>query len=198
MSFTYSAAPTPLHKVQKPPYTIEAPGYQPVEGETIPRRHPKAKDGLVERPAPGVNTTFDLLKRSVEHYGNEPAIGSRKLIKTHKEKKKIPKVVDGKTTEVEKEWTFYELSDYTYITYQEYFAQISQVGAGLRKLGLSPKDRLHMFATTRCVPILSIISPPFFPHRSLLSHSVVSSPTNLSRVKAHNGWPCLMLVPHSP
>ncbi|KAL2150683.1 hypothetical protein VTH82DRAFT_7246 [Thermothelomyces myriococcoides] len=148
MSFTYSAAPTPLHKVQKPPYTIEAPGYQPVEGETIPRRHPKAKDGLVERPAPGVNTTFDLLKRSVEHYGNEPAIGSRKLIKTHKEKKKIPKVVDGKTTEVEKEWTFYELSDYTYITYQEYFAQISQVGAGLRKLGLSPKDRLHMFATT--------------------------------------------------
>ncbi|KAL2174538.1 uncharacterized protein P884DRAFT_302417 [Thermothelomyces heterothallicus CBS 202.75] len=148
MPFTYSAAPTPLYKVQKPPYTIESPGYQPVEGETIPRRHPKAKDGLVERPAPGVNTTFDLLKRSVEHYGNEPAIGSRKLIKTHKEKKKVPKIVDGQTTEVEKEWTYYELSDYTYITYEEYFAQILQVGAGLRKLGLSPKDRLHIFATT--------------------------------------------------
>ncbi|KAK3295144.1 uncharacterized protein B0H64DRAFT_139384 [Chaetomium fimeti] len=148
MVYKYSAKPTPLGKVQKPPYTIEAPGAQPVEGETIPRRHPKAKDGLVERPAPDVNTTFDLLKRSVEHYGNEPAVGSRKLIHTHREKKKIPKVVDGKTTEVEKEWTYYELSDYTYITYREYFTQVSQVGAGLRKLGLSPKDRLHIFATT--------------------------------------------------
>ncbi|KAL2161946.1 hypothetical protein VTH06DRAFT_7731 [Thermothelomyces fergusii] len=148
MPFKYSAAQTPLYKVQKPPYTIEVPGCQPVDGETIPRRHPKAKDGLVERPAPGVDTTFDLLKRSVEHYGNEPAVGSRKLIRTHKEKKKVPKVVDGQTTEVEKEWTFYELSNYTFISYQEYFAQVLQVGAGLRKLGLSPKDRLHIFATT--------------------------------------------------
>ncbi|AEO64021.1 uncharacterized protein THITE_2109696 [Thermothielavioides terrestris NRRL 8126] len=148
MPRTYLTGPTPLYKVQKPPYTIEAPGVQPVEGETIPRRHPKAKDGLVERPAPGVNTTFDLLKRSAEHYGNEPAIGSRKLIRTHKEKKKVPKVIDGRSTEVEKEWTYYELSNYSYLTYREYFEQVLQVGAGLRKLGLSPKDRLHMFATT--------------------------------------------------
>lgn len=149
MTYTYSAAPTPLHKVQQPPYTIEAPGVEPVEGETIPRRHPKAKDGLVERPAPGVNTTFDLLKRSAEKYGNEPAVGSRKLIKVHKEKKKVPKVVDGQTTEVEKEWTYYELSDYTYITYREYLDQVLQVGAGLRKLGLEADQRLHIFASTR-------------------------------------------------
>lgn len=149
MTYTYSAAPTPLHKVQKPPYTIEAPGVEPVEGETIPRRHPKAKDGLVERPAPGVNTTFDLLKRSAEKYGNEPAVGSRKLIQVHKEKKKVPKVVDGQTTEVEKEWTYYELSDYTYITYREYLDQVLQVGAGLRKLGLKADERLHIFASTR-------------------------------------------------
>ncbi|KAH6618147.1 hypothetical protein B0J18DRAFT_272587 [Chaetomium sp. MPI-SDFR-AT-0129] len=148
MTYTYSAAPTPLRKVQKPPYTIEAPGVEPVQGETIPRRHPKAKDGLVERPAPGVNTTFDLLKRSAEKYGNEPAVGSRKLIQVHKEKKKVPKVVDGQTTEVEKEWTYYELSDYTYITYREYLDQVLQVGAGLRKLGLKADERLHIFAST--------------------------------------------------
>ncbi|KAL2019196.1 hypothetical protein VTK56DRAFT_9996 [Thermocarpiscus australiensis] len=144
----YLTGPTPLRKVQKPPFTVEAAGYQPVEGETIPRRHPKAKDGLVQRPAPDVNTTFDLLKRSAEHYGNEPAVGSRKLIQIHKEKKKVPKVVDGQATEVEKEWTYYELSNYSYMTYQEYYAMVLQVGAGLRKLGLSPKDRLHVFATT--------------------------------------------------
>lgn len=147
----YTTGPTPLRIVQKPPFTVEVPGVEPVEGETIPRRHPKAKDGLIERPAPDVNTTFDLLKRSAQKYGNEPAIGSRELIKIHKEKKKIPKVVDGETVEVEKEWTYYELSNYTYLTYQEYFTMVLQVGAGLRKLGLSPKERLHIFATTRCV-----------------------------------------------
>ena len=139
----------PLYKVQKPPFTIEAPGYEPVEGETIPRRHPKAKDGLIERPAPDVNTTFDLLKRSADRYSGEPAVGSRKLLKTHKEKKKITKIVDGETVEVDKEWTFYELSDYSYLTYGEYFNLTLQVGAGLRKLGLSPQDKVHIFATTR-------------------------------------------------
>jgi long-chain acyl-CoA synthetase len=144
----YNTGPIPLYKVQKEPYTIEAPGYSPVENETIPRRHPKAKDGLLEQPAPGVYTIFDLLKRSTEKWGDEPAIGSRKLIKIHKEKKKTQKVIDGKTTEVEKEWSYFELSDYTYLTYKEYFQQVLQVGAGLRKLGLSPEDRLHIFATT--------------------------------------------------
>lgn len=138
----------PLHTVEKPPFTIEAPGYSPVKGETIPRRHPKAGDGLVERPAPEVATNFDLLKRSAEKYANEPAIGSRKLIKLHKELKKMPKVVDGQVTEVEKEWTLYELSDYSYLTYQEYETLVSQVASGLRKLGLSPHNKVHLFAAT--------------------------------------------------
>lgn len=148
--------------VQKPPFTVEAPGVEPVEGETIPRRHPKAKNGLIERPAPGVNTTFDLLKRSAEKYSSEPAIGSRELIETHTQKKKIPKVIDGETVEVEKEWTYYELSNYKYLTYDEYFTMILQVGAGLRKVGLSPKERLHIFAATRYVPLL-LHHPPSWP-----------------------------------
>ncbi|KAH6640460.1 hypothetical protein F5144DRAFT_94524 [Chaetomium tenue] len=195
MTYKYSAKPTPLGMVQKPPYTIEAPGVQPVEGETIPRRHPKAKDGLLERPAPDVNTTFDLLKRSAELYGNEPAVGSRKLIHTHKEKKKVPKVVDGQTTEVEKEWTYYELSDYTYITYQEYFTQVLQVGAGLRKLGLSPKDRLHIFATTSSQWLsmahacssqsMTIVTAYDTLGESGVEHSLVQSKANAMFVDPH-------------
>lgn len=141
----------PLHAVEKPPYTVEAPGYEPVEGETIPRRHPKAQNGLLERPAPDVTTVFDLLRRTAAKYAGEPAVGSRKLIKTHKELKKVPKVVDGQVREVDKEWTFFELSDYAYLTYAEYEALALQLGAGLRKLGLSPQDKVHLFATTRCV-----------------------------------------------
>ncbi|KAL2264653.1 hypothetical protein VTJ83DRAFT_7163 [Remersonia thermophila] len=148
MTYKYSLAPTPLRKVHKPPYTIEAPGYKPVPGETLPRRHPKAKDGLLERPAEDVDTAFDLLRRSAKLYAHEPAIGSRKLLHTHKETKKVPKVVDGRTVEVDKEWTYYELSDYSYRTYHEYFAHVLQVGSGLRKLGLEAKDRVFIFAAT--------------------------------------------------
>ncbi|CCC13127.1 unnamed protein product [Sordaria macrospora k-hell] len=138
----------PLHFVQKPPFTVEDPNAQPIPGETIPRRHPKAKNGLITRPAPGVNTTLDLLTRTVELYGDECAIGSRNLIKLHKDIKKVPKVVDGETVMLDKEWQYFELTPYSYITYGEYFTIVKQIGAGLRKLGLEPMDRLHFFATT--------------------------------------------------
>lgn len=146
--YSYSEAPTPLYPVQEPPYTVEAPGYAPVAGETIPRRHPKAKDGLVVRPAPDVSTTFDLVRRSAKRYADEPGVASRKLLQTHVEEKLVTKVVDGKTTEVPKKWTYYECSDYTYLTHSEYFALVLEVGAGLRKLGLAPKERLHIYAAT--------------------------------------------------
>jgi long-chain acyl-CoA synthetase len=145
---TYRTGLTPLYMVDKPPFSIEASGYEPVPGETIPRVHPAAKDGLLTRPSPEVRTAFDLLKRSAGTYPNEPAMGSRRLIKTHKERKKV---VDGQVQEVEKEWTYFELSDYSYMTYKEYETMVLQVGAGLRKLGLDEKEKVHLYAATRCV-----------------------------------------------
>ncbi|RKU49215.1 hypothetical protein DL546_009220 [Coniochaeta pulveracea] len=138
----------PLYKVEKPPYSIISPGNKPVEGETIPRRHLKAKNGLVERPVPEVGTIYELLTRSGKQYANEPAVGSRKLLETHTEIKKVSKVVDGEVRQVDKEWQFFELSDYSFQTYSEYEMQALQVGAGLRKLGLEPHDKVHLFATT--------------------------------------------------
>lgn len=148
MPYDPKVGPTPLYMIHKPPFSIEAPGYEPVEGETLPRVHPKSKNGLITRPAPEVSTVYDLIKRTATLHGDEPAVGSRKLIKVHTEKKKVPKTVDGEVVEVEKEWTYYELSDYNYLTYQEYFTMALQVGAGLRKLGLSPGEKLHIFAAT--------------------------------------------------
>jgi long-subunit acyl-CoA synthetase (AMP-forming) len=37
------------------------------------------------------------------------------------------------------------------LTYKEYETQALQVAAGLRKLGLEPHDKVHLFATTRLV-----------------------------------------------
>ncbi len=134
---------------KSPPFSVEAPEYKPVPGETIPRRHPKVADGLRSQPEPGVATVYDLLRRSSEKYGNAKAIGSRSLIKTHRETKKIKKMVDGQEREVDKEWTYFELSEYKYISFIEFERLAMEVGAALRKLGLVEGDRVHIYAASR-------------------------------------------------
>ncbi|KAM0553325.1 hypothetical protein ACHAPJ_007338 [Fusarium lateritium] len=89
----------PLYQVHKPPFTVEAPGYTKVAGETIPRRHVKYKDGLINSPAEGVHTVFDIIRRSARLYPDNPAIGYRKLVKLHKETKKVQKNIDGQLKE---------------------------------------------------------------------------------------------------
>ena len=133
------------------PFTVEASGYEPVKGETIPRRHPISKDKLVTTPSEDVHTIFDILKHSADRFGNAKALGSRELVKTHEEFKTIKKVVDGQETEVPKKWTYFELSGYSYISFVEYEKLVLQIGSGLRKIGLSKGDRLHLFGTTRSV-----------------------------------------------
>jgi len=132
----------------KPPFSVEVPGYEAVEGETIPRRHPSTVNKLATSPSEDVLTIFDIIKRSAAKYGNAKALGSRKLVKTHNETKKVKKMVDGVETEIDKKWTFFELSGYEYISFQEYEKLILQLGAGYRKLGLVKDDRVHIFAAT--------------------------------------------------
>ncbi|KAM0501071.1 hypothetical protein ACHAP8_004799 [Fusarium lateritium] len=86
---------TPLYQVHKPPFTIETPGYEKKPGETIPRRHPQARHGLVERPADDVHTVFDIVRRSARLYPDHRAVGWRKLIKLHKETTQVEKKVDA-------------------------------------------------------------------------------------------------------
>lgn len=108
-----------------------------------------AKDKLTSTPSDDVRTIFDILKRSADKYGNAKALGSRRLIKTHHETKKVKKLVEGVTKEVDKNWTYFELSEYSYISFVEYEKLALDVGAGLRKLGLAKGDRVHLFAGTR-------------------------------------------------
>ena len=132
-----------------PPFTVEASGYKPAKGETIPRRHPAAKDKLITTPSDDVRTIFDILKRSADKFGNAKAIGTRKLVKVHSETKKVKKTVDGKTEEVDKKWSYFELSEYSYLSFVEYEKLTGQIGSGLRKLGMVKGERLQLFAGTR-------------------------------------------------
>lgn len=138
----------PLYTVTKPPFTIDVPGAPEVEGETKPRIHPAARDGLVTRPHPDVDTVFRLIKRSTELYPGERCIGSRHLVKMHEEVKKVPKIVDGKKEMVDKKWQYAQLSDYSFMTYAEYEKYFMDLASGLRKLGVARADKVHMFAST--------------------------------------------------
>jgi long-chain acyl-CoA synthetase len=134
--------------VRKPPFSVEVPGYEHVDGETIPRRHPKAVDGLLVRPSEDIATVLDIIQTSARKFGNAKAVGSRKLLKTHQETKKVKKTIDGREQEVDKQWTYFELSPYEFMSFHDYEKLITQVGAGFRKLGLVKDDRVHIFAAT--------------------------------------------------
>ncbi|KAL8677296.1 MAG: hypothetical protein Q9186_006257 [Xanthomendoza sp. 1 TL-2023] len=130
------------------PYTVEASDAVKVDGESIPRRIIAAKDGFKTVPEDGVKTVYDILRHSASKYGHAQALGSRKLLRTHEDIKKVKKTVEGRETTVDKKWAYYELSDYRYMSFREYEQMALQCGAGLRKLGMNKDDRLHIFAAT--------------------------------------------------
>ena len=133
----------------KGPFTVEASGYQKVEGESIPRRHPISKDKLVTTPNEDVRTIYDILSWSADKFGNAKALGSRRLVKTHNETKMVKKMVDGQSKEVEKQWSYAELGPYEYMSFIEYRRLVLQLGSGLRKIGMQKGDRVELFAATR-------------------------------------------------
>lgn len=152
--------------VKKPPFSVEVPGYEPVEGETIPRRLPKSRDNFILQPAEGVATTYDVIKRSARVFGNSKAVGTRRLIRTHVENKKVKKLVDGVEQEVDKKWTYFEMSGYSYMSFVEYEQLALQLGCGLRKLGLEKDNKIHLYGATSAHWLamshgLSCLSSPF-------------------------------------
>ena len=131
------------------PFTVEATGQPKKEGETVPRRHPAAREKLVTAPSDDVRTIYDILQHSADKFGNAKALGSRRLLKTHHDRKMVKKNVDGQVKEVEKTWSYAELSEYHYISFVEYQRLVLQLASGLRKIGMQKDDRLELFAGTR-------------------------------------------------
>lgn len=185
----------------KPPFTIEAPWAKPVPGETLPRIHPVAKDGLITQPDASISTVYDIITFAAKKYGSHQAMGSRKIIRTHEEVKKVKKMVDGQEVTEDKKWTFFELSGYTYISFTEYHGIVHQLGAGLKKLGLQTGEKVHFFAqnsanwlklahgcTTQSLPIVTAYDTL---GTEAVQHSVIQTkasacfvdPSNLSKIE---------------
>src|SRR5690606_23206000 len=79
--------------LSKPPFSVQVPGVEKIPGEGIPRRNPEAVNGLKSVLDPTCRTSYDIVLRGARLFGDRQCLGSRKLIKTHTEKKTIKKVV---------------------------------------------------------------------------------------------------------
>lgn len=120
-------------------------------GETAPRRKATQKAGAVSRPLDSkVNYVFEFFEECVKRNGSLKAMGWRDLKQVYTEVKPVKKIIDGKEQTIDKEWLFYENSQYHYIDYPSLNKLVKDYGKGMVKLGLKPdqQDKLHIFAAT--------------------------------------------------
>ncbi|KAJ3209284.1 long-chain fatty acid-CoA ligase, partial [Dinochytrium kinnereticum] len=118
----------------------------PNEGE--PRRSIHSPNELASKPSPDVSTIYDILVRSSRLYPNKNILGARSVVRIVEEEKEVVKVVAGVETKELKKWKFFELSKYQWLNFSEVSKFAHDVGAGFRALGLQPKDKVTLFAST--------------------------------------------------
>lgn len=140
----------------KPPFSYEVSGLPRIPGETLPRRNIKCNtdnnDALITTPHPSIATAYDLIPYAVNKYGDAPCLGTRSVLRVHRETKMVSKKgVDGKDVEVPREWSYFELSGYEYLSYREFEERVGILGSGLKGIGLERGDRVLLYGATRLV-----------------------------------------------
>lgn len=83
-------------------------------------------------------------------HGAKKAFGAREIEKMIKETKKVPKMVNGQETMVDKEWEYFKMTPLEWLSYDESLQDIKNIGSGLRKLGSGSEDEtfFNIYAAT--------------------------------------------------
>ncbi|KAI9016499.1 hypothetical protein CLU79DRAFT_762885 [Phycomyces nitens] len=119
-----------------------------IPGEGRVRRSVLAEDEIVDTPAQGVHTLYDVLQYSAKRRPTKAGISYRKVVKIVEEQKEVVKIVNGVEQKQTKTWKFFQLSPYNDITYSEISTIVHDIGAGLVSLGVKPKSKIEIFAPT--------------------------------------------------
>ncbi|BGP11775.1 long-chain fatty acid-CoA ligase [Rhodotorula toruloides] len=117
-------------------------------GRSRPRRFAATAGKLVESPAPDVEVVADLLGYSVRTRPDRQAVGWRETIRLHNEEKQVKKMVNGEETTETKKWTYYEMSDYKYLTYKQLGEMVADVASALVETGHSRSTIFNIYAST--------------------------------------------------
>eukprot|EP01097_Dermamoeba_algensis_P001847 TRINITY_DN1713_c0_g1_i1.p1 TRINITY_DN1713_c0_g1~~TRINITY_DN1713_c0_g1_i1.p1 ORF type:complete len:716 (+),score=215.26 TRINITY_DN1713_c0_g1_i1:1-2148(+) len=109
---------------------------EPKEGESLPRRRALYPELVIVD-----DNAYSRFKAAAEKHAKKPCMGYRSVVKVHKEKRTI----NGQ----QKDWEFFELSPYKWMTYEEVYQKINNFASGLRALGFKAKDNLGLYEETR-------------------------------------------------
>jgi long-chain acyl-CoA synthetase len=139
------------------PGSVEV-GPEAKQGEGRIRRNYLVAEGeLAARPMDGIDTVYDILVYVDRTYGSKNAIGYRDIVDTHFEEKEVTKMVGGKEVKEKKKWSYFELSEFKYLTFTELRKTSEAIGRGLADFGLKKGDIFNIYASTRYV-----FPPPCF------------------------------------
>jgi len=118
------------------------------EGEGRARRWGQMPDKLAEGAIAEIPTVYDIVQRSARLFPEQNGFGYRELVRMHNEEKEVEKTVKGvKKTEMKK-WSYFEMSDYKYLSYKEIADQSLVLGSGLRAVGLEKGKMFNIYAST--------------------------------------------------
>lgn len=115
------------------------------------RRLAITKDTLVTQPQEGLNTTSDFIDYAARTHGTKDAYGWRDVVEIHTEEKDVKKIVGGKEVTEKKQWQYFQLSDYKYISFVDIQTRVSELGRGLVHYGITQDNVFNMYASTRQV-----------------------------------------------
>lgn len=66
-----------------------------------------------------IQTLYEILQHSADRHADKKALGARELLDVRTQEKPVKNVVDGKATTRKKQWRYYKLSPYHWMTYKE-------------------------------------------------------------------------------
>ncbi|KZP08151.1 acetyl-CoA synthetase-like protein [Athelia psychrophila] len=112
------------------------------------RRLAITKDKLVTQPEDGLETTTDIVDYAARTHGTKDAFGWRDIVDIHREEKDVKKIVGGKEVTEKKQWQYFELSDYKYISFLEIQTRVSELARGLVEHGITADNVFNMYAST--------------------------------------------------
>jgi len=150
------------------------------DGETLPRRHPLAKDKLWIAAIPnengGYRTVWDCFQRAVNKFPQRPAFGTRKY-----------EYVEQKDGKVECNRT-----DYVWQSYEEVDKDVRSFASGLMALGCKAKDNIGIFSQNRAEWVTSALA---FYSQNLRTVSLYSTlgPEAVEYIISHANVPVVIV-----
>lgn len=127
-------------------FTIEL-GPDQQEGGRV-RRLAYSPESLVQIPAPGVHTLYDVLVSSAKKYGKKNGFGSRNIDNIIDEESYVTVNVKGINVQRKEKKKYLKLSKFYYINYEDALELVHHAGAGLVKLGIKEKSKIVFYSST--------------------------------------------------